>query len=672
MTKNFIALTSEIYKDKLILLNTSAGKQLFDPNGINTDAAIEFLWNLKYLKKGPNTVFICYAFSRDNEFIFSGLPKHLKDKLFQSFRIRNERELLEAKVEQLENEFYDNNRIPRQRSRGSEGTSKSGDTKQAILDSLKSIRQDIKRLTATHYADFKLSLANGKLLTLNKNETSFSIYDIVGFFNKLPLYEAVKLFLNEDIPLLVRETFETLPLMELGHLEAIRAYSDLEVKYIARLMENVNSRLNDTCGISLTRFHGASAITTFLLSQTQAKKEFHNYKKARTKSPELAHAEKQAFYGNRSEQLKIGIFDNVNYYDMNSAYANAARFLPKMLKKPEYRKEWDASPFSMWHIEYDLPKKLYFGLLPNRDTRQGVKYKLRGKGYFWQPEVLYLLHYFPECVEVNGGFVLEYEKATFTQEIEVLYALRQTLKQANDPIEKIIKLALASIYGKFCQHNGRGTYYNLFYAGFITSTVRANLLNATRNNESETIAFSTDAIHTTANLHNDESCVTISDELDGFKMMKAAKGIYLANGIHILFDENGNVLKAASQGYSKFNFDAALLEFQKTGSFNSAADFFVGHNLATLDEVSSWGKDWRENFPNSYRYPEKYLKILFNENKISPLSTSTRKFEAFNADSRNLNSKVIDTYSGLESAIYQHSNMRESDLAIDSLFARRI
>lgn len=660
MPKNFIALTSEIYKDKLILLNTSAGKQLFDPNGISTDAAIEFLWNLKYLKKGANTVFICYAFSRDNEFIFSGLPKHLKDKLFQNFRVRNELELLNEQKERCENDIYQKGKI-----------SKSIRDISNLRERINVLNKEIQLLKSVYHNGCKISLANGKLLTLNKNETSFSIYDIVGFFNKLPLYEAVKLFLNEDIPLLVRETFETLPLMELGHLEAIRAYSDLEVKYIARLMENVDLRLGDN-GIFLSRYFGASAITTYLLSQIQAKKEFHNYKKARTKSPELAHAEKQAFYGNRSEQLKIGVFDNVNYYDMNSAYANAARFLPKMLKKPEYQKEWDASPFSMWHIEYDLPKELYFGLLPNRDTRQSVKYKLRGKGYFWQPEVLYLLHYFPECVEVNGGFVLEYEKAIFTQGIEVLYALRQTLKQANDPIEKILKLALASIYGKFCQHNGRGTYYNLFYAGFITSTVRANLLNATRGNEAETIAFSTDAIHTTANLENDESCVTISDELDGFKMMKAAKGIYLANGIHILFDENGNVLKAASQGYSKFNFDAALLEFQKTGSFNSAADFFVGHNLATLDEVSSWGKDWRESFPNAYRYPEKYLKILSNENKISPLSTSTRKFEAFNADSRNLNSKVIDTYSGLESAIYQHSNMRESDLAIDSLFARRI
>lgn len=658
MPKNFIALTSEIYKDKLILLNTSAGKQLFDPNGISTDAAIEFLWNLKYLKKGANTVFICYAFSRDNEFIFSGLPKHLKDKLFQSFRVKNEIELLEYEKEGIENKLYGK-------------TTKTFKAAKKLLQRLKEIQEKIKKLSTTHYGDFKISLANGKLLTLNKNETSFSIYDIVGFFNKLPLYEAVKLFLNEDIPLLVREAFEDLPLMELGHLEAIRAYSDLEVKYIARLMENVNQRLCDS-GITLTRFFGASAITTHLLSKTEAKKEFHNYKKARTKSPELTHAERQAFYGNRSEQLKIGVFDNVNYYDMNSAYANAARFLPKMLKKPEYQKEWDSSPFSMWHIEYFFPKDTYFGYLPNRNSRQSTKYDRCGKGYFWQPEVLYLLHYFPECIQVNGGFVLEYEKATFTQGIEVLYALRQTLKRANDPIEKIIKLALASIYGKFCQHNGRGTYYNLFYAGFITSTVRANLLNATRGNESETIAFSTDAIHTTANLENDESCVTISDELDGFKMMKAAKGIYLANGIHILFDENGNILKAASQGYSKFNFDVALLEFQKTGSFNSAADFFVGHNLATLDEVSSWGKDWQENFPNAYRYPEKYLKILSNENKISPLSTSTRKFEAFNADSRNLNSKVINAYSGLESAEYQHSNMRESDLAIDSLFARRI
>ncbi len=90
--KTFISISTEIIDNKLVYINTSAGASLFNENGITFNDAIDFLFSLRNTRENrkAGTVFVCYGFSRDNEFIFSSMTKDLKDKLFQAYNVKHE------------------------------------------------------------------------------------------------------------------------------------------------------------------------------------------------------------------------------------------------------------------------------------------------------------------------------------------------------------------------------------------------------------------------------------------------------------------------------------------------------------------------------------------------------------------------------------------------------
>jgi len=632
--KTFVAISTEIYNDKLILVNTSCGLSLFNESGLEFGDVIEFLFNLKKqrLNRKEKVVFVCFGFSRDNEFIFSGMSKNSKDKLFQSHIVKKELHYLESEQERLDEIFYNADK-------------ETQDFEQADFDRYVNKLAQIELLEVKH-KDYKIDLANGKRLTVRKNKEAINIYDIYGFFKPSSLRKTAKLWLGQDIALLERNLLSHLP-----EIEALKIYSDIEVKTIAEIATALNKSLVDN-GIKLQRYHGATAITSQALTQAKAKDFFHNYRYKRQLSPELYNACYGAYFGGRGEQLKIGTIENVNIYDINSAYAYASLFLPTMLKRPRFSRKWKPEMFSLWFCEFDLSgSDMYYGLLPYRFNSQTI-WKSKGRGYYWQPEVSFLLANYPEHITVKHGYFLQYEQAPFTTAIQDLYNLRQQLSRQNSPLAKVLKIALASIYGKFCQHNGRGHYYNMFYAGFITSFVRTMLLNAVKGNERETVCFSVDAIHTTAHLD-----LPISDDLGDYKLLQVDKATYIENGVYKLYKDN-EVIKTASKGSRHFNFDRALDELNNKKQYSALIEFFIGHNIFTS---------------NAIRH-SKYLQNFATDKTLMPLDTRARLFDVFECD---LNTGFVDSRistfdNGLPSGIYKHSDFKDADAGLDTIEARRI
>lgn len=215
--KNFVAISTETYKDKLVLVNTSCGLSLFNENGLEYSEIIEFLFSLKKvrLNRKEKTVFVCFGFSRDNEFIFSAMNDETKDKLFQSHIVKKELHYLETEQERIDEVFYNADK-------------ESQDYQAADFEKYVNKLSQIELLEVKH-KDYILDLASGKRLTIRKNKEAINIYDIYGFFKPNSLRKVAKLWLGEDISLL-----ERLPL-PLPEIETLRIYSDIECKTIAEI-----------------------------------------------------------------------------------------------------------------------------------------------------------------------------------------------------------------------------------------------------------------------------------------------------------------------------------------------------------------------------------------------------------------------------------------------------
>lgn len=649
--KQFIAITSEVYNEKLVHLCTSTGQGITDENGIGIDNALEFLFNLIYKRKRVGgLVFVVYGFSRDNEFIFSTLPSDLRDKLFRSYRIKKQINELEFEIENIAEDFYKH-------------PLHSEDYELADFE-LHVNRIALDELSEVKYKGYDLELANGKLLTIRKHNKdtgktkSITIYDIFGFFKPQSLRESVQRMLGETQPLLDRNTYGTMDFFDgASDIEKLKAHASFEVDYVQRLAVRLNEKFIEN-DIHLSRFHGASALASYVLSKSKAKSQFHNYRHRRQFSPEQNLALRQSLYGGRSEQFKIGTLENVNVYDINSAYAFAATQLPIMLSKPQPSPRWQDIDFSYWYCEYDFTDiNPYFGYLPNREATNFTKYKLKGNGYFWQPEIKYILRHFPQCVEIGNGYTLEADRAEFSQAIENLYNLRQYLQNNKDSLERVIKLALSSIYGKFCQHNGKGYYYNLFYAAYITSVTRAQLLEATQGFEHDVICFQTDAIHSTAELP-----LNLSNSLGEYKRSTYDKVTYLDNGVYQCYND-GNAVKTKTRGFRKFNFSQALVELTHKQTYTALAEFFMGHNLFTQNVFTS----------------ANYLADVAAPKTMRPVERDRFAMRHFLVDSENIDltktfidSKAISHYSGLGSSPYNVGRNDEANSCLSTLQSGRI
>lgn len=633
MQKDFIAIESVIYQDKLIGLLTSSGQTLTDENGLDSDRCIEWLYNLVHLRKrAGGLVFVCYGFARSNEFIFSTLPVGIRDKLFQSHRVREQVDHLELERDDIDETYYYANQ-------DSQEYEQADFERHVVNHSLNELRE-------VKYNGYDIELINGKLLTIRKGGKAVSIYDIQDFFKGDSFGDVVNNWLGGGyLDLLGVHTFSRFPAWQSASVLVRKIGAQLfRCSIVAQIADRLNNDLT-AYGFNLSRYHGAGALASNILSRSHAKKQFYNYRKRRQHAPELYKALHQAYYAGRAEQFKIGTVRDVKVYDINSAYANACTFLPTLLRRPRFARSWQDSPFSLWFCEYDFSSiNPYFGLLPDRAVGNSTTYKLKGSGYFWQPEIVRILQRYPQCIDIKHGYVYDYEKAAFTDEIEDVYRLRTHLQSQGHPLQKVLGIGLSAIYGKFKQDKSH--YYNLAYAGFITSYTRMQLLDATDGLEDSLTCFQTDAIHSTRYLE-----IPLSNEIGEYKLEEYSKITYLDQGIYQAYDLAGNIVKTKTRGFKTFDFIKALDDLRQRQSYAAIAEFFIGHNLYVQNMFQG----------------VKYLSSCEIKKDSSPLDSDThamRKFDKRDVDLSVdfIDSRITDSYSGRESAVYTQAVFRSADI----------
>lgn len=219
--------------------------------------------------------------------------------------------------------------------------------------------------------------------------------------------------------------------------------------------------------------------------------------------PDLVQMANDAYYGGRFEARTFGYVEGPIYqYDINSAYAYTYQFLP-CLQHGEWEhvteQPTDRSLY-IGDVTFNHRTRLEWYTLPLRTKLGSIIFPRSGRGTYWSTE-LDIARRSDARLRWHGGY--RYIPRCGCQHFDWvydLYAERQRI--GKDARGRIIKLLLASIYGKLAQSVGSAPYANPIWAGLITSTVRAQLCAATlcQSRGGSTHMLATDGLFSTAHM----------------------------------------------------------------------------------------------------------------------------------------------------------------------------
>jgi hypothetical protein len=183
---------------------------------------------------------------------------------------------------------------------------------------------------------------------------------------------------------------------------------------------------------------------------------------------------------------------------------------------------------------------------------------------------------------------------TFVREI---YNTRAKLKKLREGAELILKLALNSLYGKFQQQLGGTvekfpTYFQPEWSGYITATTRAKLLQTALEAPDNVLMFATDGLFVTKRL----SKLTIGEELGEWEESKYDGIIIVQPGVYYLINGSSIVVKTRGFGYEPLRDHNLVIKSWKKGvkSVPIPTTRFVtlGSALASTKLFAEWG-NWR-------------------------------------------------------------------------------
>lgn len=308
-------------------------------------------------------------------------------------------------------------------------------------------------------------------------------------------------------------------------LPTIIAYNRVELTALVALVGKLKDGLY-SAGINLSRWYGAGAIATHLLSAHGAKSDI-----AET-PPEVQEAALVAYFGGRIEAGRTGqIAGPIYNFDLRSAYPDAMRTLPNLAngrwerippsEDPDWMWFWlgNRDRFAVYRIEWEFPQGWRYYPLPWREKDGSIYFPRVGRGWYWTPEVAAAVHagkFRGGKVRVLGGwrFVPNDPNERAFPWVEDLYRERQRVGPKTGA-GKAIKLGINALYGKMAQRSGVfsrvPTFRSYPYAGYITSYVRAALWRYTEAHLDSVISYATDGIYATSLLDKDNPSRSLLD-----------------------------------------------------------------------------------------------------------------------------------------------------------------
>lgn len=323
------------------------------------------------------------------------------------------------------------------------------------------------------------------------------VWDVFGFY-QMSFVKALESWkaAPDDVIERIALMKEQRGVFDISQIEEIKSYCLEECQLLVGLCTLLAEAL-EAAGIELKQWHGAGAIANALLSRENAL----NHIVRKPDNDALWNAILSSYFGGRIETMVSGYVAGEIYgYDINSAYPSAIVGLPSLKGGTwEHVKDYlPAHSFAIWHVKWSLGRGTRIAPFPFRKDGN-IYYTKKGEGWYHSPEV-YAAYQSGIPIEILEGY-------TFTpcddskpfEWVADIYAERQRAKAAGDKREKVLKLGMNSLYGKFAQgvsQNGiPGRFQCYYYAGLITSTCRARILSAIMQRPDSILSVATDGIY---------------------------------------------------------------------------------------------------------------------------------------------------------------------------------
>lgn len=389
-------------------------------------------------------------------------------------------------------------------------------------------------------------------------------------------------------------------------IDYIKFYWSLECQTGCQLMQNVKTMASNA-GIRVTNWYGPGAFAAYSLNQNKTTKfmaqEVGDGGNAVPLNVRIAAI--IAYAGGWFERFKMGVHDGPVYtYDINSAYVYAMSLLPDLHagKWTHYTAEqtdlgelarqcrfglfhtkWKPSSDLYIRSSYGLPLPLFHRDGDGRICRPALPTDL----WLWNPEAA-------NCsatpfAEFTEAWVLEDDGQYPFDWVSAMYNKRHALKAGGDPSEKILKMTMASYYGRLAQRTGwderndkAPKFHQLEWAGWITSKCRSMIYQAAFRSaiQDSLISVDTDGIISTAPISTPET--PVGTGLGEWEADEYTGVVYLQNGVYWLrgMDGNWNDPKLRGIPARKLSVEQGIEALRQDGKLTLERRTFTGYGAA--------------------------------------------------------------------------------------------
>lgn len=479
-----------------------------------------------------------------------------------------------------------------------------------VTDMPKDDRLRFFRGQGVDYLGYTLRWVGGRILTVdkrnarkNKLERVATVYDVLGFFRR-PFVDVVQDWLGAVDPIIVDGKARRGGFTEFD-LDFVRAYNAAELSALVKVMDALRSFLAGVPGgVDLRSWYGPGAIAGSWLRRGGARRWMRWYDEKHV-SRELLDIFELAYHGGRVESRVIGTVGPVWRYDLNSAYAwaiaNMGRLTYRWLQVDRFNPDHGAR-MSVWHVKWNVPASEALGPFPMRHNDGSVSYPASGQGWYWWPEVCAALNAWGgRRIKIGVGYVCPDGDLPmgmggpdggvgYRDVVRTMYRYRAHIEKSHPAGARVLKLALAAQWGKFAQRKSLddepGFFFCLPWAGWVTSCVRAAILQATRGHQKSVLSISTDGIVTNAELPG----LALGDNLGAWRVDRFDRGTFLLPGLFRLANDDGSESVEKTRGYERAAIDWEEVLEQLASDHQAVVTVtrFIGHHLADMFP-DQWG-----------------------------------------------------------------------------------
>jgi len=327
---------------------------------------------------------------------------------------------------------------------------------------------------------------------------------------------------------------------------------------------------------------------------------------------------KGLYKGGLFDSNRLGVFDHVYKYDINSMYPYMMSHLPELevVRSTDNPKSFTIdNPMldGTWFNEDAKYLRVY--RLCYKDNPKFIASKENGKLLRVKESCTSLFDF--EIMQNNKMIIKDFEmkemiefkikrKNIFKNVIDQIYNKRLELKKQKNAFEKVYKLIMNSSYGKFGERimTSDSRFKNVIYASMITALGRTYIQSADR----DSIGYLTDSIFSIKPLKSN----LVGDKLGQFKQEGEGKLMVIGNGLYVLDDPEEKMVKYRGFRFEKeehaekvIRYIAENLAQGKIVRVNVSTPIMI-RNIFTMRVVSS---------------DEVKIGVLANEDKVlSPLN----------------------------------------------------